>query len=200
MNFQGGIELNDLSQIKKPYKASEIITGAIKHGFHASCDDLLGNFIRMLVATKKNSNILELGTGVGYSAAWILDGMDQESTLTSVEFDENYSKFAQVVLGNDPRVTFIAEDGGEYIERHKHEKFDLIFADTWPGKFYLVDETLNMVKPGGIYMIDDLNPQPNWPEDHQEKVNQLIELLEARDDYHMCKLNWSTGLIIMTKK
>jgi hypothetical protein len=32
----------------------------------------------------------------------------------------------------------------------------------------------------GIYFIDDLLPQPNWPEGHAPRVPALIEDLECR--------------------
>jgi predicted O-methyltransferase YrrM len=192
--------MDDFKNINKPMKADQIIIRASQQGFAASCDDLTGSFLRMLVATRKQSTILELGTGVGYSTAWLLDGMDNSSKLYSVEMDEDCSNIAKEVLGNDPRLHLIVADGGVYIEEHKSESFDLIFADTWPGKFYLLEEVLNMVKPGGVYIIDDLNPQPNWPEGHEEKVSDLISFLETRNEFYMSKMNWSTGLIVMTKK
>ncbi len=52
-----------------------------------------------------------------------------------------------------------------------------------------------MLIPGGLYVIDDILTQPNWPEGHAVKA--LIELLENRTDFHLTKLNWSTGVIIM---
>ena len=67
-------------------------------------------------------------------------------------------------------------------------------------KIYLIEEALNMVAPGGLYIIDDLNPQPNWPEGHGSKVVALITYLETRKDFFMSKLNWSTGLILMTRR
>ncbi|WP_246246803.1 hypothetical protein [Paenibacillus lemnae] len=64
----------------------------------------------------------------------------------------------------------------------------------------MLEEVLSMVKPGGMYIIDDLNPQPNWPEGHGDKVEELITYLESRNDFFMSKLNWSSGLIFMTRK
>ncbi|MCM3783515.1 class I SAM-dependent methyltransferase [Neobacillus mesonae] len=192
--------MDDRMNIKRPNKLDQISKLASRHGFTASCDDLTGSFLRMLAASRRHSSILELGTGVGYSAAWILDGMDKDSKLYSVEMNEECSNIALEVLGDDSRLQLIVTDGGEYIEEHKDERFDIVFADTWPGKFYLIDEALEMVKPGGIYIIDDLNPQPNWPQGHGEKVTDLIAYLESKEEFYLSKLNWSTGLILMTRK
>ena len=75
----------------------------------------------------------------------------------------------------------------------------MIFADAWPGKYSEIDEIIDLVKVGGMYIIDDMLSQPNWPEGHQQKVDGLIEYLETRDDLNLTKMNWSTGIIIAAK-
>jgi hypothetical protein len=57
-----------------------------------------------------------------------------------------------------------------------------------------------MLAPGGIYFIDDLLPQLNWPEGHQESVGLLVSQLEARDDLLSSSVNWATGIMICVKK
>jgi predicted O-methyltransferase YrrM len=53
--------------------------------------------------------------------------------------------------------------------------FDLVFADTWPGKYTNLTEALGLVAVGGLYVIDDMLPQPNWPEGHPAKVTTLVD-------------------------
>jgi len=90
-------------------------------------------------------------------------------------------------------------DGYEWIQNYSGEKFDLVFADAMPGKYDLLEETIALVKAGGLYIVDDMLPQPNWPGGHSEKVKTFITDLEKRKDVTLTKLNWSTGLIIVTK-
>ena len=59
---------------------------------------------------------------------------------------------------------------------------------------------LDLLNPGGIYFIDDMLHQPNWPDGHQQNVDDLVAFLEGRDDLNLTKMNWSTGLIIAIKK
>lgn len=191
--------MDDQRNIVIPETAEKIKVMANEKGFTMSCDNLTGNLLRTLVLAKSKARILELGTGAGYSTAWILEGMDDQSVLTTVEFDEQFASIAIESI-QDPRVDFHVCDGGVFIEENRDKKFDIIFADTWPGKFYLLEEVLDMVQPNGIYIIDDLNQQPNWPDGHEAKVEALIEQLEQRKDFHLLKLDWSTGIIIMTKK
>lgn len=191
--------MDDQRNIVIPETAEKIKVMANEKGFTMSCDNLTGNLLRTLVSAKSKARILELGTGAGYSTTWILEGMDDQSVLTTVEFDEQFASIAIESI-QDPRVDFHVCDGGVFIEENRDKKFDIIFADTWPGKFYLLEEVLDMVQPNGIYIIDDLNQQPNWPDGHEAKVEALIEQLEQRKDFHLLKLDWSTGIIIMTKK
>lgn len=192
--------MDDLFNITRPLKSVEIEEKAKQEGFNMSCDDLTGNLLRTLVATKENSKVLEIGTGIGYSTSWLLEGMDNQSTILSVESEEDYSKVAEVILGNDPRLELVVSDGGKFIAENLNLRFDFIFADTWPGKFYLLDEVIDMLAPYGILILDDLNPQSNWPDGHGEKVADLISKLDKRNDLLILKINWSSGIMIITKK
>ena len=85
------------------------------------------------------------------------------------------------------------------LKEYKGEKFDLIFADAMPGKYDLFEEAFALLNNGGFYIIDDMMPQPNWPEGHAERVASFIDHLENRNDIVLTRLNWSTGIIIAVK-
>ena len=86
-------------------------------------DHMTGALLRLLVSSKPNGNILELGTGTGLSTCWILDGMNSGSRLTTVDNDSLF---------------------------------------------------VNIVK-------------------------KLINTLENNENYHITKLCWSTGIILVTR-
>jgi predicted O-methyltransferase YrrM len=64
----------------------------------------------------------------------------------------------------------------------------------------MLDEAMGMLNPGGLYIIDDMLPQPNWPEGHDLKAIQLIKNLEQRTDIVLTKQVWATGIVIVVKK
>jgi predicted O-methyltransferase YrrM len=169
-------------------------------GFGMASDRQTGSLLRSLAASKPGGSLLELGTGTGLSAAWILDGMDAGSTLTTVDNNPTVVEVARRRLSSDMRVTFHVSDGSAFLDAMLGRTFDLIFADTWPGKYDHLEEALALLKPGGFYIIDDLLPQPNWPPSHAEKVPVLISALAAREDLVLTKLGWSTGLIVAVKR
>jgi len=188
-------------ETNQPYPKSylEIDEATKVSGFTMASDVLTCSLLRTLAASKPAGRFLELGTGTGLSTSWILDGMDQESTLVSIDFDPKFLEIAEQFLGNDKRLSLVEADGGDWFESNKNEKFDYIFADTWHGKYLLLDEVLGMLNKGGLYIIDDMMPQPNWPEGHDRKAINLIKDLEARRDLVLTKQVWATGIVIAVK-
>ena len=191
--------MNDNS-IQLPHDYSSIKTASEEISFSMPSDLQTGSLLRTLVTSKPNGQILELGTGTGLSLAWIVQGMDDNSTVISIDNSETYLSIARKHFDADLRVTIICDDGSRWIKDNQDKKFDLIFADAWPGKYETLDETLSMLKPGGFYIIDDMLPQPNWPVGHQENVDKLVSYLDTRTELRLTRMNWSTGLIIVTKK
>jgi predicted O-methyltransferase YrrM len=125
--------------------------------------------------------------------------MDATASLLSVDNDSAVLDVATRHLRDDPRLTLRLADGEAFLKEHSGP-FDLIFADTWAGKFHHLDEALNLVKPGGIYVVDDLLPQPNWPDDHPPKVERLVNELRGRTDFVSVCLGWSSGLMMLMRR
>ncbi len=192
--------MNDVDIKDKPNIHSKIEEKSKEIGFTMPSDLYIGTFLKTLITSKSKSNILELGTGIGLSLSWMIDGLDQESKLTTIDNDPKLTEIAQEFFGSDKRVTVICEDGSKWIKNYDGEQFDLIFADAWPGKYSEIEEVLDFLKVGGFYIIDDMLAQPNWPEGHQEKVKNLIDYLENREDLTLTKLNWSTGIVMAVKR
>jgi len=169
-------------------------------GFTMASDVLTCSLLRTLAASKPSGKFLELGTGTGLATAWILNGMDNNSSLISVDNDPGFLEIAERFLADDERLNLVCSDGGEWVNKNIEEKFDYIFADTWHGKYLLLNEVLSMLHKGGLYIIDDMLPQPNWPEGHDVKALNLISVLENREDLVLTKQLWATGIIIAVKK
>ena len=192
--------LNDTSNLPRPVALDGIERDTAAVGFTMISEHMTGALLRTLAASKPGGASLELGTGTGASTAWILDGMDTAATLLTVDSDPKYVEIARRHLGHDRRVTFHVDDGSSFLRGLGNRQFDLIFADTWPGKFDHLEEALELLSSGGLYVIDDLLPQANWPDGHAPKVPALINQLEADRRLALCKLSWSSGIIIATRR
>jgi predicted O-methyltransferase YrrM len=168
-------------------------------GFTLASEPSTGALLRTLAASKPAGRFLEIGTGTGIATAWLLDGMDGSSHLDSVDNDASFQAIARRHLGHDPRVTFHLEHGAEFLSRQAAASYDFVFADSWPGKFTHLDAALALLRVGGLYVVDDLLPQPNWPEGHAEKVPRLIDDLATRTGFSAVALEWSSGLMILVR-
>ncbi|RZL48105.1 MAG: methyltransferase domain-containing protein [Pedobacter sp.] len=190
--------MNDID-IKLPKHYAEIKLESTSIGFSMLSDLQTGSLLRTLVSSKPNGYFLEIGTGTGLSLTWMVDGIDNSSKIISIENTQEFQSIANTYFDNNENVELICEDANIWIKENQDKRFDLIFADAWPGKYETLTETLNLVKVGGFYIIDDMLPQPNWPAGHDQNVENLIDNLETLNFINLTKMNWSTGLVIITK-
>jgi len=185
---------------EKPKQYQNLLEKSKEMGFTMPSDIYIGTLLKTLVASKPTGNFLELGTGIGLSLSWLIQGMDENSKITSIDNDPALIEVAKLFFEDKDRLELICVDGGKWLNEYKGDSFDLIFADAWPGKYSHLDTTLALLNKGGYYVIDDMQKQSNWPEGHEEKANALVKVLEKRDDITITKMNWSTGLIVAVKK
>ena len=191
--------MNDKDNLNPPAVLETLLKETASLGFQMGSEQQTGAILRTLAASRIGGKILEIGTGTGIGTAWLLDGMDQTACLTSIELDPQVQAVARQYLSHDSRVTFLQGNAEAYLTQTAPGTFDLIFADTFPGKFYLFEAAWALLKIGGLYVIDDLLPQSSWPADHAAKVPILIAQLESRHDLRLTKLAWASGLIIAVK-
>jgi predicted O-methyltransferase YrrM len=155
--------------------------------------------LRVMAALKPGGRLLEIGTGTGVGTCWLLDGMDTTARLLTIDINSKVQDVARTHLGTDPRLTVLCEDAGLAIRREPANSFDLVFADGGVGKHVLLDETLALLRPGGIYICDDTKPHPMWPPEHAAKIPPLMEALAARQDFRRIYIDWSSGVVVMVK-
>ena len=146
--------------------------------------------------SKPQGRLLELGTGTGLATACLLAGMDSVSKLVSVDNDARVQAIARDFLGSDKRVSFELADGLEFIRAQQQQSFDLVFANSWAGKY---DGALALVRRGGFFIGDDLLPQANWPENHQDRADGLVAYLERLKVWTMVTLSSGPGFVIAVR-
>jgi len=191
--------------------AIQVLTTAL--GFTMASERGAGNLLQVLAASKPGGRFLELGTGTGVATAWLLSGMDKSSTLISIDTDPQVQSVAREILGSDPRLTLLIEDAELWLNNRVDEaqtspepspklrkQFDLIFADAMPGKFIARHQALALVAPGGFYVVDDLLPQPNWPEGHAEKIPPLLYTLSSHPGFFSLPMVWASGIAVLVRR
>ena len=191
--------MDDTQIRKRPGAVTGILGDSEALGFSMTSEPKVGALLAVLAASKPGGRLLEVGTGTGHGTAWLLSGMDRAATLDTVDTDPEVVAVARRHLGTDYRVTFHVMDGAMFLESQAARQFDLIYADAWPGKFTHLNQALSLLRPGGIYLIDDLLPQANWPDGHAPKVPALIDDIERRGGFSTVRLAWASGLMLVVR-
>jgi predicted O-methyltransferase YrrM len=192
--------MEDLTYITLPAALPSVEKKSRDLRFGMASEPLLGALLRVLAASRPGGRILELGTGTGVATTWLLDGMDAHSSLISVDTDARVQRIAADTLGHDKRLTLVTEDGAAFLRKQPPGSFDLVFADAMPGKYEALGEALAVVKPGGFYVVDDMLPQPNWPEGHAGKIPAFLQELATRPDFLIVPLVWASGVVVAARK
>jgi len=160
----------------------------------------VARFIGALTRLVGPRRALELGTGMGLTTYHILSNLPPDGMLDSVESDQALIEVAMEKIGGDKRLTLHNRLGEDFIsDALGSEGYDLIFADTWPGKYFLLDEVIRMVRPGGVYVIDDMNHSKDWPDGHEEKARKLLTHLKDLDGWSFSYYTFGTGVGIGQK-
>ena len=132
-------------------------------------------------------------------------GLAGESSdwLAGVNFTlaNGYAIAGRATFDDDPRVEWVLGDGSEWLREAvaRPERFDVVFADTWPGKYHDRDLAMELVKPHGWFVLDDLYPQPGWPDGHQANVDRLIADMQSVDGWRTEFLPWGSGLMLCVR-
>jgi predicted O-methyltransferase YrrM len=177
-----------------------ILADAERLGFVYSSDPQTGNLLAALAASKPDGRLLELGTGLGYGTCWLKSGLSVNATLTTVEANMRNSQIAQSHLGNDKRIRFVVRDSGLWLQDAPAHYYDLIFADAPAGKYTHLDEALQALNVGGIYVADDMRRKTDGTDEYLEPARRLVEILTQRPDFVVTKLtDFATGVLLAVR-
>ncbi|MFG2218140.1 MULTISPECIES: O-methyltransferase [unclassified Streptomyces] len=142
---------------------------ASEAGFKKSCIPEVGRLLKLAAAAKPDGVIAESGTGSGVGTAWLHSGLGTGARLFTVERDEAMARRAAGIFADDKRVSVLAGDW-QLIEQHA--PFDVFFCDGG-GKRDDPQRVVEQLAPGGLLILDDFTPSPDWPPRFEGQVDEL---------------------------
>ncbi|HUR13019.1 MAG TPA: O-methyltransferase [Mycobacteriales bacterium] len=131
-------------------RAAEVGVGAV--------DTTTGALLRVLAASCRARAVVELGTGAGVSALWLLGGMQRDGVLTSVDPDTEHQRLARQSLVEagygTGRVRLITGQALAVLPRLSDGAYDLLLCDAARAENadYLT-AGLRLLRPGGLVVF-----------------------------------------------
>lgn len=117
------------------------------------------SFLKMLLAIKRPTRILEVGTAVGFSALLMSEYAPEECTITTIE---NYEKRIPIArenfkrAGKEQKITLIEGDAMEVLTELSGP-YDFIFMDAAKGQYIAyLPEVLRILEPDGVLVSDNV--------------------------------------------
>lgn len=159
---------------------------------------LVGALLQLLISIRQSKRILDIGTFLGYSAAYMA-AAHAEAMVTSLERDPELAFRAKSIISLSPlsgRVHVENIDAETWFETNPGVAFDFIFFDSdRTHLLHLQDRLLNAVKAGGVLVMDNaclrrkvLTPDRPWELETagfnralQQNKSFLTVLLPIRD-------------------
>ncbi|HIR49206.1 MAG TPA: O-methyltransferase [Candidatus Faecimonas gallistercoris] len=169
------------------------------------------DFLTTLVLKKKATNILEIGTAIGYSAI-MMALVDPKVRVTSIERDEvRYLEALKNIKAFEleDRITLIYNDA---FHVKLDDKYDLIFIDAAKAqniKFFEMFE--HNLKSGGIIVTDNLKFHGLVAQEEDtiksknlrglvRKIKEYISFLKSNTKYDTEFFDIGDGISVSTKK
>ncbi|MFI9192089.1 O-methyltransferase [Streptomyces californicus] len=142
---------------------------ASARGFTKSCLPEVGRLLALAVAAKPGGVVAESGTGAGVGTAWLHSELGPGTRLFTVERDEELARRVADDYADDERVSVLT---GDWRLLERHAPFDVFFCDGG-GKRDDPQAVIDLLAPGGLLLLDDFTPSPEWPPRFEGEVDEL---------------------------
>jgi predicted O-methyltransferase YrrM len=102
----------------------------------ASVAPATGAVLRLLAASTRARSVVEVGTGLGVSGLWLLQGLDSDAALTSIDVDPDLQAMARQSFAAAGfaanRIRLITGRAGTVLPRLADGAYDIVFVDVDP--------------------------------------------------------------------
>ncbi|HXY95138.1 MAG TPA: class I SAM-dependent methyltransferase [Acidimicrobiia bacterium] len=153
----------------------------------------------LAAAAPQRARVCELGTGAGVGLAWIVHGLGDREDATVYTVDTDQQLLATVAAAGWPGyVQFVCDDGVHAVA--EFAPFDLVFADAPAGKVDGLDATLAALAPGGVLVVDDMDPALHADDGYLEPLAAVRERLVHDPGLVAAELDFASGVVVATKR
>jgi predicted O-methyltransferase YrrM len=168
-----------------------------------------GAIVRTLAAAIDAKNVVEIGTGAGVSALWLLDGMHPDGVLTSVDIEAEHQLIAKDAIsqaGIAPnRVRLINGRADEVLDRLTESAYDIVLIAAKPLDLNAnISRALTLLRTGGVLIIDralwnDKLADPAQRDPDTVAMRVAVEAIAVGEEFIGSLLPVGGGLLVAVK-
>lgn len=142
----------------------EVLITARERGNDLGCvpiDAGSGAVLRFLASVLSARAVVEVGTGAGTSALWLLRGMAPDGVLTSIDVEPEHQRAARLAFEEAgfpaARYRLIMGQALDVLPRLTDGGYDLVFVDAAKPEYprYL-EAGVKLLRPGGVIAFDNV--------------------------------------------
>jgi predicted O-methyltransferase YrrM len=171
----------------------EVLERARARAAELGCAPVLpgvGAAIRLVAAALGARAVVEIGTGTGVSALWLLRGMAPDGVLTTIDVEPEHQRAAREAFAEADvapnRTRLIAGRALDVLPRLSDGAYDLVLCDAAKTEYedYL-EQAVRLLRPGGVVAFDNAlwHDRVADPAQRDETTTAIRELgKRVRDD------------------
>lgn len=163
----------------------------------------VGSSLRLLAAAVGARHVVEIGAGAGVSGLWLLEGMEPDGILTSIEPEHQHAaRRAYAAAGvATQRTRVIGGDAGEVLPRLTDGAYDLVLVDADPVSCPVyVEQAIRLLRRGGVLLVhhalwSDRVADPAARDSDTTAMRDLGKTLRADERLRLALLPVGDGLL-----
>lgn len=153
--------------------------------------------------------VVEIGTGAGENALWLLRGMLPDGVLTSIDLDPDAHRATRTALADAgipiARARLITGMAAEVLPRLADGAYDLVFANAARAEYpTFLEFATRLLRPGGVIVFAGLDSgqadAAPLREQESRALLELARLIRAADDLVPVALPIGEGLLAVAKE
>lgn len=119
-----------------------------------------GAFLKYLAFSLQAHSVVEVGTGSGVGSLWLLDGMLENGTLTSIDDEMEHTQIAKLAFAEadiaQGRYRLITNNVVDVISKLTDRAYDLVVLRHNPEDLsYVISEAQRILRSGGVLVLDN---------------------------------------------
>lgn len=170
-------------------------------------------FLDFFTATMQPSQVLEIGTAIGFSASLMAQHLQADGHLTTIDrYEKMYERAKENFkkMGLEERITLIEGDAANVLPTLEGS-YDLIFMDSAKAKYIeFYPECMRLLRQGGVLIIDDVFQGGTVLDDEAEipkrvrkihrKLNELFDTVLNDKSNRSTLVPLGDGLLMVRKE